>query len=362
MAANDNGIPAVADVVVVGSGSAGAVVARRLVDAGVSVVVVEAGGPDDNPAIHEPARLFELWDSEQDWGYRTVPQAACAGRELHWPRGKVLGGSSALNGMIYARGSPQRLRHLGVSRQRRLGLRGRAAAVQALGGLRPGRVRLSRIGRAAARAVALRAAPGQRRRVAAAQEAGIPFNDDHNGERARRRLVLPAHDQGRPAPDAARRHSSRRSPGLAGLTVLTRALRRRLLFEGARCVGVEIARDGCGRADPRRARGRRLRRDGRVAQAPAALRHRARRRARPPRDRVVADLPGVGRNLHDHVLSPVIYAASRAVPPPLPGLQQLHSHLFWRSRSGLPGPTSSRSSSTCRCTSRGWRGRPTATR
>ena len=59
---------------------------------------------DDNPAIHDPARLFELWDSEQDWGYRTVPQAACAGRELHLPRGKVLGGSSALNGMIYVRG------------------------------------------------------------------------------------------------------------------------------------------------------------------------------------------------------------------------------------------------------------------
>ena len=53
---------------------------------------------------------------------------------------------------------------------------------------------------------------------------------------------------------------------------------------------------------------------------------------------VVADLPGVGRNLHDHVLRPVIYAASRPVPPARPGLQQLHSHLFWRSRPGLPAP------------------------
>jgi len=52
----------------------------------------------------------------------------------------------------------------------------------------------------------------------------------------------------------------------------------------------------------------------------------------------VADLPGVGRNLHDHVLSPVIYGASRAVPPALPGLQQLHSHLFWYSRPGLASP------------------------
>ena len=92
------------DVVVVGSGSGGAVVARRLVDAGASVLLLEAGATDDNPAIHDPPRLFELWDSEQDWGYRTVPQSACAGRELHLPRGKVLGGSSALNGMIYVRG------------------------------------------------------------------------------------------------------------------------------------------------------------------------------------------------------------------------------------------------------------------
>ena len=104
MAENDSGIPSVADVIVVGSGSGGAVVARRLVDAGADVIIVEAGAADDNPAIHDPPRLFELWDSEQDWGYRTAPQAACAGRELQWPRGKVLGGSSALNGMIYARG------------------------------------------------------------------------------------------------------------------------------------------------------------------------------------------------------------------------------------------------------------------
>ena len=88
------------DVAVIGSGSAGAVVARRLVDAGIRVIALEAGGPDDNPAIHDPARVWDLWDSPEDWGYRTVPQAACAGRRLHLPRGKVLGGSSALNGMI----------------------------------------------------------------------------------------------------------------------------------------------------------------------------------------------------------------------------------------------------------------------
>ena len=92
------------DVVVVGSGSAGSVIARRLVDAGLRVCLVEAGGQDDNPAIHDPTRVMELQGSPDDWDYVTVPQKGCAGRELHIPRGRVLGGSSAMNGMIYIRG------------------------------------------------------------------------------------------------------------------------------------------------------------------------------------------------------------------------------------------------------------------
>jgi choline dehydrogenase len=93
------------DHIVVGAGSAGCVIARRLVDAGRRVALIEAGGPDYNPAIHKPNRSWELWNSPEDWAYNTEPQRDSLKTSLFWPRGKVLGGSSSLNGMIYIRGA-----------------------------------------------------------------------------------------------------------------------------------------------------------------------------------------------------------------------------------------------------------------
>jgi choline dehydrogenase len=95
-----------ADVIVVGAGTAGCVLARRLVDAGLSVLLLEAGPAATHPAIGDPVRMHELWDSEVDWGFRTVPQEHAHDRTLHLPRGRVVGGSHALNGMIWVRGHP----------------------------------------------------------------------------------------------------------------------------------------------------------------------------------------------------------------------------------------------------------------
>ncbi|OBJ62713.1 GMC family oxidoreductase [Mycobacterium sp. 1423905.2] len=94
----------VTDYIVVGAGSAGSVVVRRLLDAGHSVRVIEAGPADTDPAIHCPQDWPALFGGPHDWAMFTTPQPNANSRKLFWPRGKVLGGSSSLNGMIYIRG------------------------------------------------------------------------------------------------------------------------------------------------------------------------------------------------------------------------------------------------------------------
>jgi choline dehydrogenase len=94
-----------ADYIVVGTGSAGSVVANRLsADPAASVVVLEAGPKDKNKFIHIPAGFQKLFRSEVDWDYLTEPQKQLDGREIYWPRGKTLGGSSSMNAMMWVRG------------------------------------------------------------------------------------------------------------------------------------------------------------------------------------------------------------------------------------------------------------------
>ncbi|WP_067458802.1 GMC family oxidoreductase [Actinomadura macra] len=93
------------DYVIVGAGSAGCALAARLSeDASVRVALLEAGGPDDKSEIRVPAAFSKLFKTECDWDYTTVKQPELGGRELYWPRGKVLGGSSSLNAMMWTRG------------------------------------------------------------------------------------------------------------------------------------------------------------------------------------------------------------------------------------------------------------------
>jgi choline dehydrogenase len=97
------------DYVIAGAGTAGCVLAYRLsVDAGASVALIEAGPPDNDPAIHVPAMVAKaIGNPRQSWGYQTVPQRHVENRVLPVPRGRVLGGCSSINGMVYFRGHPR---------------------------------------------------------------------------------------------------------------------------------------------------------------------------------------------------------------------------------------------------------------
>ena len=325
------------DVVVVGSGSAGSVIARRLVDAGVSVCLLEAGGVDDNPAIHDPRRVMELQTSPDDWDYVTVPQPGCAGRELHIPRGKVLGGSSAINGMIYIRGHRLDYDHwayLGNAGwsyedvlpvfKRSEDFDGGESTYHGAGGEL--RVQASYEPHPFLAAV-----------VAGAQEAGVPFNPDHNGAELdgvgfAQLMIKDGKRQSqavaflRPVADAA------------NLTVQTGAYARRLLVEGGRCVGVEVGRDG--QVEQVRAEHEVVVCAG-TLESPKLLLLSGIGPAEQLRGHgigVLVDLPGVGENLHDHGLVPLVYSSARPMPPAVPGLQPLHAHLFARSRPGLAVP------------------------
>ncbi|WUI00732.1 GMC family oxidoreductase N-terminal domain-containing protein [Spirillospora sp. NBC_00431] len=313
-----------ADVIVVGAGSAGAVVARRLADAGLDVLIVEAGPHRDEPAVDDPARMHELWDSPLDWAFRTVPQEMAEQRRLHLPRGRVVGGSHALNAMIWVRGNPADYDHwasLGnegwswrdvqplFARADGLGTE-TPGTLDVLTGYEPDRV--------------------QRSIVEAAQQAGLPYNPNYNG--VRQDGVSFMHFTIR---DQRRLTTARAylAPVLGqGATLVADANVRRLLFEGRRCVGVEWSRGGAAE---------RAYADEVVVCAGAigspVLLMRSGIGDADALGGAVAHVPGVGRNLQDHWLVPVIASIDRT-PEFTPGLPLTQSHLFWRSRTDLPVP------------------------
>src|SRR5215467_9853164 len=93
------------DYIIIGAGSAGCVLANRLTeDPKTKVLLLEAGGADSRKEIHMPAAFSKLFKGPCDWAYYTEPESQLDNRNLYWPRGKMLGGSSSLNAMIYIRG------------------------------------------------------------------------------------------------------------------------------------------------------------------------------------------------------------------------------------------------------------------
>lgn len=324
------------DYVVVGAGSAGCVIARRLVDAGKSVCVIEAGDDETNPNIDHLNTLGLLWHSRQDWDYYTTPQPAAMNRKIHLPRGKVLGGSNALNAVIWVRGTAwdyQRWVEAGCPGwswdevwpvfQTIENYDGDSAETRGTAGPMDVRLNYSRN-------------PIQEDMVAAAEQAGVAYNEDYNSGEVEgvSRIQLNVRDDKRLN---TWRAYLKPVLGSANLTVLTAAHARRLLFDGqSRVTGVEI--DHRGRVGSLQA-GEVILTAGALASPELLLRSGV-----GPEDELrdvdvapVHHLPGVGKNLQDHWLSPVIYSTG-AKQVPMGEVAPAEVHLFAKSQPDLPVP------------------------
>lgn len=304
-----------ADHVIVGAGSAGCAMAFRLAEAGRSVIVVEYGGSDAGPFIQMPAALsYPMNMKLYDWGLKTEPEPHLGNRVLVTPRGKVIGGSSSINGMVFVRGHARDFDHWAEA----------GAAGWAYADVLPYFRRMESWHGGEAGADGFRGAQGPlhvsrgpRRNplvhafVEAGRQAGYEVTEDYNGQK-----------QEGFGPFEATIHKGERwsaakaylRPAMAtGRCTVVRGLARRVVIEDGRATGVEVARGG--RVEVIRARG-----DVILSAAPLNTPKLLMLSGIGPAAHlaehgipVVADRAGVGGNLQDHLEVYVQYASRQPI-------------------------------------------------
>jgi choline dehydrogenase-like flavoprotein len=229
------------DYVIVGAGSAGCVLASRLSeDPDVRVLLLEAGPPDTKENVHVPLGYLQLGATDVDWDFHSAPEPECFGRRIPLPRGKVLGGSSSINAMVYIRGNRRDYDEWGVPGWSAAELmpyflkaedneRG-SSRWHGTGGPLP--VSEGRSGNLISRAF-----------VDAGVQAGLARNEDFNGEQQDGvgMYQVTQRDGMRVSAAVAYLHPAMERPNL---TVMPYMLAERVLFEGSRAVGVQASQLG----------------------------------------------------------------------------------------------------------------------